>query len=36
MVRATVRYGLPYWGKLRREKVKKFWLGDENFPRRIL
>ena len=34
--RGSVKEGLPYRGKLRRGKVTKFWLCDENFPRRIL
>ena len=29
------RGGLPYWGKVCRGKVTKFWLGDANFPPQI-
>ena len=36
MLRGTVKQGYRIRGKLRREKVTKFWLGDENFPRPIL
>ena len=28
------RSNVPYWGKVRRGKVTKFWPGDENFLRR--
>ena len=33
MLRGTVKYELPYQGKLRRGNVTKFWLGDKHFPR---
>ena len=36
MLRGTVKQGYLIWGKLRRGKVTKFWLGDENFPQPIL
>ena len=32
MLRGTVKYWLPYRGKLRYGKVTKFWLGDKIFP----
>ena len=34
MFKGKVKWGLPYQGKLRRGKVTKFWLGDENLHQR--